>query len=205
MKALAAVILGILILCSGTFSVSADTGTSARDAELEEETSVAAETTAASVDDSTRAEIATLLAGDWRAAETAEEKEQRLQAINEATDGMGRLKRGKARSRLEERTSPPPSLMLEFENSTVTIGNPDRRIELELGGAPIEVSESEEKMRMSAKMEDGRLVLIVLGGTSERTTTYRAVEKNLSVEVIMTSDKLTAPVKYVTTYTRMER
>jgi hypothetical protein len=150
------------------------------------------------------AEASSPLVGHWRAAETEDEKEQRLQAIDEATDDLGRLRRGKARGRLSERTSPPPTLTIEIEGSDLAITSRDRRIELELGGPPIEVAGSEGKVQASAKMEGERLIVVVQGSNGGRTTTYRADGTRLSVEVTMTGAQLAGPVKYVTTYVRTE-
>jgi hypothetical protein len=142
--------------------------------------------------------------GRWRAAETADEKEQRLQAIDEATEGMRAFRRGRARSRLAERTSPQATLIMELEGSKLTIGPEDRRIELEVGGSPIEVSESEGTARVSARMEGQRLIVMARSDQGERTTTYEANGDRLAVEVTMTSTELAGPLHYVSTYARLE-
>lgn len=94
------------------------------------------------------AETSVSLSGRWRAAETADEKQERLKAIDEATKHVGVFRRGKARSRLVQRTTPPQSLLIEVDGSKVTIVADDRRLKLELGSHPIEVSGSEGKERL---------------------------------------------------------
>jgi hypothetical protein len=150
------------------------------------------------------AEASSPLAGHWRAAETEDEKAQRLQAIDEATESMGRFRRGRARGRLAERTSPPPSLTIELEGSKVTMGSRDRRLELELGAPPIEVSGEAGKAQLSARMEGARLVVEAQSDNGTRTTTYRADEGRLSMEVSMKGERLARPLDYATTYVRVE-
>jgi hypothetical protein len=204
MNPLKAVIPGIWILCSGAVGLGAEASTLAHDTEVRGPNSAAADTTAPSPSDSTLVEAPLLVAGHWRAAETEDEEKQRLEAIEEATDDMGRFRRGRARSRLKERTSPPPSLMLEVHGSKVTIVSGDRRLELELGGSPIEVSGNEGAARLSATTENGRLIVVARSDEGERTTTYRAEGAGLSMEVTMTSGRLAGPLQYATTYARME-
>ena len=143
------------------------------------------------------------LAGSWRAAETADEKEERLQAIDQATGRLRAFQQRQARSRLSERTSPRPSLTVEIEGSTVTLASGDRRLELELGGPPIEVSGSEGRARVSARREGPRLIVVSRNDQGGRTTAYRADGDRLSVEVTMKGSRLAGPLEYVTTYVRM--
>ena len=150
------------------------------------------------------AEPSPQLAGSWRAAETADEKKERLQAIDEATRRLRAFQQSMARSRLSERTSPRPSLILEIEGPKVTIASGDRRLELELGGSPIEVSGNQGKARVSARMEGPRLIVVSRGGNGTRTTAYHADGDHLSVEVTMTGSRLAGPLEYVATYARAE-
>jgi hypothetical protein len=150
------------------------------------------------------AEASSPVAGHWRAAETEDQKKQRLQAIDDATEGMGRFRRGKARGRLAERTSPPPSLIIEIEGSRVAMGSGDRRLELELGGPPIEVSGNDGKAQLSARMEGERLIVEARGGNGGRTTTYRVDGGRLAMEVTMMGDRLAGPLEYVATYVPAE-
>jgi hypothetical protein len=199
-----AVILGICIISGGAIGVRAGTGVAAKDAVAEEVVSATADTSVASPSDSTRSETFSSLDGHWRTAETKNEKEQRLKAIDEVTDDLGRLKRGKARSRLEELTSPPPNLIIEVADSTVAITSGDHRLELELGGPPVKIEGSEGTSQISAKMEGELLVVLSQGDTGDLTVAYKADKKSLSREVTMTGEKLAGPLTYVTTYTRKE-
>jgi hypothetical protein len=144
------------------------------------------------------------LAGSWLLAETADEKKARLQAIDEVTERFGRFMRGRARDRLSERTAPPRNLVIEIEDSKVTIVSGDRRLELVDGGTPIEISGSEGEARISAKMKGPQLIVVVTSSKAERSTVYSTKERNLLVEVTMTAAELAKPLKYVSTYSRVE-
>jgi hypothetical protein len=199
-----AVVIGTCIVLVGAIGVRADTDVPTEDTVADEVVSATNDMSVASATDSTRSEAISLLSGNWSAAETAKEKKQRLEAIDEVTDDLGRLKRGKARSLLAENTSPPESLMIELTDSTATIAFEDRRLELELGGSPIEVTGTEEKTRVSAKMEGGKLIVLFQGDKGNRTTTYQADGTGLSMEVTITDDNLAGPLRYVATFARIE-
>lgn len=148
------------------------------------------------------AEPASPLAGHWRAAETADEREQRLQAIDEASDRLSRFQRNRARSRLADRTSPPPRLTIAIEASSVAITSGDRRIEVTPGAAPVEVAANRGKARISARMDDEELTLLARAAEGDRTTVYRASGNTLTVEVTMTAPELAGTLKYQSTYVR---
>jgi hypothetical protein len=80
----------------------------------------------------------------------------------------------------------------------------DRRLELEAGGTPIEVSGSEGKAQVSAKIKGPQLIVAATTSKAERTTIYNTKERNLLVEVTMTVAELSKPLKYVSTYNRVK-
>jgi hypothetical protein len=149
-------------------------------------------------------EASSPLAGSWDLAATAEEEQQRLRAIDEATKHLPRFQQGRARDMLAGRTSPPQSLTISLEGSTVTIDSGRGGLELELGGPPIEASGDQGTAQVSAKMEGQQLIVVADGGKGGRTTTYRVDGDRLSVEATMTGARLEEPVNYVSTYERVE-
>jgi hypothetical protein len=161
-------------------------------------------TSAAEADSGVPGEASSALSGRWRLVATDEEETQRLEAIDRATAGMGGFMRGRARSRLAERTSPPGTLFIEIGGPDVTIVAGDRRLQLRLGNDPIEVSGDDGRALMSAAIEDDQLVVLARGDSGERTTTYRVDGDRLSVEVVMTGSRLGHPLTYVATYDRIE-
>jgi hypothetical protein len=196
--------LFVVLQLGVTIGTRANAGSTEQITDMERDTSATADTAAVAPQDSTHIEVSSLLTGHWRAAETADEKKQRLQAIDEVTESLGRFKRGKARGRLKERTSPPPSIAIEVKGSQVAITTGDHQLELELGGSPIEVSGDKETSQVSAKLEEGRLIVTAQGDKGGRTNTYRAEGTGLAMEVTITGEKLDGPLKYATTYARME-
>lgn len=151
------------------------------------------------------AEPASPLAGHWRAAETADEREQRLRAIAEVTGRLGRFQRNRARSRLAERTSPPARLTIALEESTVAITSGDRRLEVKPGAAPVEIANNQGKARVSGQMTDDEgLILLARADEGDRTTVYRASGNTLTVEVTITAPNLTGALKYRSTYDRVK-
>jgi hypothetical protein len=114
------------------------------------------------------------------------------------------MKRGRARTRLTERTEPVARIKLAFEGRAVIIGSSDRSIELELGSDPVEIAAADGKMRMRAWMDGEALVVEGRGDSARQRITYRGNGDSLSVSVTMTSERLAAPVEYVTTYVRVD-
>jgi hypothetical protein len=150
------------------------------------------------------AESSDSVAGSWRLDTSGGHERQRLEAIDDATEHLRSMQRGRARGRLAERTSPPEHLTIELEGSNATMTSGGHELELELGGSPIEVSGDQGMALLSATIEGDELIVTADGGKGKRTTRYRANGDHLSVEVTMTAAMLAAPLTYVTTYTRAE-
>ena len=126
--------LGICIVCGGAFGALADATATT---EIPTEAGIALQES---------------LSGHWRAAETKVQEEQRHDAIDHVTEDMGRFKRGKARGRLKEQTSPPAELVIRMTDSTVTLNAGDQHIEFELGGDPIEIEGRNGSSSTTAKV-----------------------------------------------------
>jgi hypothetical protein len=149
-------------------------------------------------------ETSSLLSGHWHAAETANEKKERLRTIDELTRHQSGFQRDMIHSRLVERTSPPRSLLIEIEGVKVTIASENGRVELELGGPPIYISGSQGKAQMMATMQGPLLLVMARSDNGKRTTTYRANENLLTMEVKMTSTRLPGALNYVVSYVRTQ-
>jgi hypothetical protein len=149
-------------------------------------------------------EISSPLTGQWQVAETADEKNERMQTINEATGHLASFQQVKARDRLSERTSPPQSLLIEIKGEKVSIASGNGRLDIELEGPPIEVSGRAGKAQISAKMQDSLLIVLARSSGGERTTVYRASGDRLIVEVTMTGARLAKSLKYVSSYVRTQ-
>ncbi|MEL6427613.1 MAG: hypothetical protein AAFZ87_13685 [Planctomycetota bacterium] len=140
------------------------------------------------------------IAGTWRPVETVDQRERRLAAIEAATEDLGRLARGRAKSRLEERTTHTGTLRIDLGGtelgSTLSIVADAVRIDAALGGEPVGVGTGEDAARVTARWEAGRLVLIAATAGGRRTTTYRREGATLVAGVVLTSERLDAPVEY---------
>lgn len=141
------------------------------------------------------------LSGRWRLAETADEEQERLRAVDRAIQRFPSLVQSRARARLVERTSPPPALEIEIEGTRLLLSG-DSRVELDLGGPPVEVSGERGKARMSARMEQDSLEIKAQGGRGGRTTTYDADGDRLTVRTHLRGERLPEAVSYTTTYAR---
>lgn len=146
-------------------------------------------------------EIPSPLNGNWRLVQTEQESKERLKAINEATQHLKPFQQSRARSRLDERTSPPHTVSIIIKDTSVTITSETRRIKLEIGGPPIKMSGSEGKAYVSARMQGPFLVITARADNGERRTSYKANKDLITVEVTVTGARLTKAIKYVSTYT----
>lgn len=176
--------------------------TPARGPETEPIPTAIEETVAPALGDSATVDAPLPLAGGWRAAESEDERELRLGAIDAATASLGRFQKGLVRDRLADRTAPASRLTIDFAGSAVTVAAEQRVLELTLGGAPIEISTGEEQFMVSATLSNDELTVVALDDAGGRTTTYRAIGDGLSIGVAITSDRFAAPIEYVTTYVR---
>ena len=149
-------------------------------------------------------ETPSLLSGHWQAAETVDEKEKRLRTIDELTGKMSGFQKGMARSRLEERTSPPQNLIIEIDGEDVTIDTGNGRVTLELGGSIVNISGSQGESQVRAMRQGPELIVMSRSDKGKRRTTYRVNENLLTMEVWMTGTRLPGSLKYVVSYFRKQ-
>lgn len=144
------------------------------------------------------------LSGTWRHRGGETEREQRHQAIDEATEDMGFMIRGPARDRLRSVTTPKAQLTLQENGDSVTLGTGERRITLPTDGTATTVSGENGEATMRASWRDGRLVVSASREGGSRTTVYHLSEdgQRLTVLVRMTSDRLGEPLRYRAHYRR---
>ncbi|MEO1084283.1 MAG: hypothetical protein AAFY88_08575 [Acidobacteriota bacterium] len=140
--------------------------------------------------------------GEWRLEPTDDDKARRAEAIDQATRSFNSRIRNRARQRLTERTAPQESLRIELDGQNVTIGSERSEVELELGGAPVEISAEGGKARISARLDGERLVVETRTGQGQRTATYVADGELLRVELEMIGRRLALPLELSSTYVR---
>ena len=143
--------------------------------------------------------------GTWRHVGDAREAEQRKQAIERATEDLSIFVRGMARDRIAERTAPSSELMIEVVGGRLKLsGKGGKSLSVELGGKPTILSKDGKKGTVSARMDDGRLVVVTKGEGSQRTATYALSSDRgrLSVTIRMKGGKLPGVLEYRSTYRR---
>ncbi|MEM1178471.1 MAG: hypothetical protein AAGM22_09010 [Acidobacteriota bacterium] len=144
------------------------------------------------------------LEGSWQLEETEVEKEQRSQAITQATRSLSRAVQARARQRLNQRVAPRDEVTIDFEGEVVALTVGREAVELELGGEAVEVKGDGGKALMSAQMDGPRLVIEVRGQRGQRTTTYAATDDRLRVEMSMVTSRLSLPVEFSSSYARSD-
>lgn len=144
------------------------------------------------------------LAGTWQYAGGGEENARREAAIETATEELSRMIRGRARARLGERTTPAPRIAITVNGPSVTFNGPRGSLALTVGGPAVRVSGDAGGGQARATRQGGHLVVTVRGDNGVRTTTYRVSEdgRRLVLNVQMTGERLSTPVRYRLTYRR---
>lgn len=140
------------------------------------------------------------LTGTWRHQGGDAERERRENAIDRATESMGMFTQGPARGRLREATTPARELRFTENGDRVTLRSGDRDVTLTVGGPAVRG----DRGTIQARRQGGRLVVVARGENGARRTTYRLSEdgRRLTLDVHMTSDRLSEAVRYRVTYVR---
>lgn len=144
------------------------------------------------------------LAGDWTHSRDAAEQEKRYEAIDQATDSMNSLLRGRARQLLREKTKPLASIGLSNGGDRVTMYGPNRRFTFTTDGSPNRVQTESGAATLRAKWQDGKLVLTSQTKKGIQKTTYQLSEDGmrLILETSVSGGMLKNPVRFRTTYQR---
>ena len=144
------------------------------------------------------------LAGSWRYAGGGEENARREAAIEASTEELSRMIRGRARSRLGERTTPAPRIQIAQSGDAVTLTGPNGSLALTVGGPAVTVSGEGGGGQARATRRDGHLVVTIRGDGGVQTTTYRLSEdgRRLVLHVQMTGERLSVPLRFRLSYRR---
>lgn len=141
--------------------------------------------------------------GSWSYAGDRGERKSRHQAIETATENLNGFIRGRARGRLKERTTPPPTLNLQVGGGRLELYQGEHKISLRLGGEPVRVDRDGKSGMLSARRDGDRLIVESKGDNGNRTTTYAlSSDKQLKVSVRITGKRLDQPIVYTSTYAR---
>ncbi len=154
-----------------------------------------------------RAEVAAEEAtfnGTWRHVDVDAGREQRHRAIDRATEGVGALMRGGARSRLRDTTEPAPDMTIEDGGARVTLITKERRLTVLTDGSSTPISADAGEGTAQATRREGQLVLTIRREDATRTTVYRLSPDGarLTLEVSLRSARLSGPLLYSIDYAR---
>ncbi len=144
------------------------------------------------------------VAGTWRHEAGKTEAAERDEAIDNATQGMGFLMRGRAREHLHEATRPWRELTLTKENDQLTFSSNGLSMKMTIDGPATRVSGERGAGTTQARYKDGKLVIIAQSEAGTRTTVFHPSSdgRRLTLEVSLASQKLGKTIRYRETYVR---
>jgi hypothetical protein len=144
------------------------------------------------------------LSGVWLHAADAKEEKVRLEAIAAAVEEMPFFIKGTASERLKERTVPAPRIELTVDEQHFEIGGQKGKLTLRFGAKPVVVERNGRAGKVAVLTRKGRVVVEAAGENGRRETTYvlSPDQKQLTLKVRMTGERLAAPLVYQATYRR---
>lgn len=147
-----------------------------------------------------------VLTGNWKYKSEKKIESARLAAIDEATEGLNFLLRGRARDMLREKTKPQKTLEITDEGHQVAIEAEKRRIIFRPDGSPVQVKNQGETATIRARRKDGKLTVETQGKNGVQTIVYEmsADGTQLFLETTIAVAKIGNPLRYKTTYDRTE-
>ncbi|MEN1681280.1 MAG: hypothetical protein AAGJ46_16955 [Planctomycetota bacterium] len=144
------------------------------------------------------------LTGTWQPREDAKQRASRHQAIDQATESLNWMMRGKAREKLRSATASSDEVSIADAGQQVTLETPEQRMTVATDGRPTKVSTPEMTGTVRAIRSKGNLTVEVAGERGTRTTTYIPSRdgRTLTLDVQMSSARLAKPIRYQATYLR---
>lgn len=147
----------------------------------------------------------TRLAGDFRYAELDGERAARAQAIERSVDKVFFALRGIARGRLEDKTKISSAVSLRFEGGNIRCsipGAPDAVSPAD--GRAVDYTVAGETVKLSQRVDGGRLVQSFSTPEGSRTNTYVPSDdgERYAMQVNISSPRLPTSVMYTLTYAR---
>lgn len=142
------------------------------------------------------------LTGNWKYEFEQRSEKGRLESIDEATQGLNFLTRGRARDLFREKTKPHPTLKITDEGHQVAIEVDKRRITFQTDGSPVQVKNQDEMVTIRAKRQDGKLTVESQGQNGVQTIVYTVSDDGtqLFLEKTLLVAKIGKAVRCKTTY-----
>jgi hypothetical protein len=145
------------------------------------------------------------LSGAFRFAELPGERAALTAAIERSVDKLFFALRGIARRRLADKTKIASAVTLRFEGDTIRCGIPGAPDAVSpADGRPVDYTVDGETVKLSQRMDNGRLVQWFRAADGARSNTYVPSDdgSRMTMEVNITSPKLPTSVMYSLTYAR---
>ena len=142
--------------------------------------------------------------GTWRLASSADQKNQRMRAIEDATSKLGRFKQGRAQQLMQKMTSPATELKIVDEGNQVKVSRGGFEFVVGIDQNPVTVKAPNGTATVRAERRDGRLIIESKMGDSTKTVTYKLSDdrEHMQQEISISTSKLPKTVRYSTTYNR---
>ncbi len=142
--------------------------------------------------------------GKWRSKETANEKNQRMRSIENATAILSMFIRGKAREKMNKMTVPATELKIEDIGSQIKFSHAGQEFVVGTNGQSVTIKTPKGAATVRAGKRNGKLIVLLKTAEVSKTTVYElsADEQSLKQHTEITSNKLATPVRFTTNFQR---
>lgn len=142
--------------------------------------------------------------GTWRLDLSAEQKNQRKLAIENATASLGRFKQSRARQIMQKMTAPPQELKIVDQGNQIRLTRASFELVVGTDNQPITVQTPNGTAMVRAVKRDGSLVIESKTGDSTKTVVYQLSGdgKAMQQQVEILASKLKKPVRFSANYRR---
>lgn len=145
------------------------------------------------------------LTGVWTHSRDAKEQAGRYGAIEQVTNNMNRLMRGRAREMLRAKTTPHSTIQITDEGDRVTFSGEKHRVTFKTDGKSTRVVSERGTATARAQRKNEKLILTSQGKDGGvQTTVYSLSEdgKRLILDIAINAKMLESPIRYRATYHR---
>lgn len=145
------------------------------------------------------------LTGVWTHSRDTNEQANRYGAIDQVTNSMNRLMRGRAREMLRAKTTPHSTIQITDEGHRVTFSGEKHRVTFKTDGTPTRVDSERGTATARAKRQNGKLILTSQGNDGGVQTTVHNLSEDgtrLVLDVSITAKMFKSPIRFKATYKR---
>ena len=141
----------------------------------------------------------------FRFVGSSREEAARRAAIDRGIDSLFFAIRGIARSRLSDATKIEPWVAFSFDAEKIRVRLPSVTHVSPANGAPVDYVSGSDHTKLRQRLEAGRVTQVFVAGEGSRTNAWvlSSDARTLELTVTVSSPRLTRPVVYTLTYTRV--